>query len=77
MLEVIVISNFSTDILTDEQIEALSLWVSRGGFLIVDGYYGLVAGIEGVDVVKLRVAHKIRRVRHGKHLIVIVIMKIL
>lgn len=35
MLEVIVISNFSTDILTDEQIEALSLWVSRGGFLIV------------------------------------------
>ena len=35
MLEMIVISNFSTDILTDEQIEALSLWVSRGGFLII------------------------------------------
>ena len=35
MLEIIVISNFSTDILTDEQIEALSLWVSRGGFLII------------------------------------------
>ena len=35
MLEVIVISNFSTDVLTDDQIQALNLWVNRGGFLIV------------------------------------------
>ena len=35
MLEVIVISNFSTDLLTDEQIEALNLWINRGGFLII------------------------------------------
>ncbi len=35
MLEIIVISNFSTDILTDEQIEALNIWISRGGMLIV------------------------------------------
>ena len=35
MLEVIVISNFSTDILTDEQIEALNIWVNRGGLLII------------------------------------------
>ena len=35
MLEIIVISNFSTDILTDEQIEALNLWVNRGGMLII------------------------------------------
>ncbi len=35
MLEVIVISNFSTDVLTDDQIEALNLWINRGGMLIV------------------------------------------
>jgi len=35
MFEVIVISNFSTDILTDEQIEALNLWINRGGFLVI------------------------------------------
>ena len=35
MLEMIVISNFSTDILTDEQIEALNLWVNRGGVLVI------------------------------------------
>ena len=35
MLEVIIISNFSTDLLTDEQIEALNLWINRGGFLII------------------------------------------
>lgn len=35
MLEVIVISNFSADVLTDDQISALNLWVNRGGFLIV------------------------------------------
>ncbi len=35
MLEMIVISNFSTDILTDKQIEALNLWVNRGGMLVI------------------------------------------
>ena len=35
MLEVIVISNFSTDLLTDKQIEALNMWVNRGGLLII------------------------------------------
>ncbi|MBR6093703.1 MAG: hypothetical protein IKP92_01610 [Lachnospiraceae bacterium] len=35
MLEVILISNFSTDQLTDEQVEALNMWINRGGILIV------------------------------------------
>ena len=35
MLEMIIISNFSTDILTDKQIEALNLWVNRGGMLVI------------------------------------------
>lgn len=35
MLEMIIISNFSTDILTDKQIEALNLWVNRGGVLVI------------------------------------------
>lgn len=35
MIDVIVISDFSTDILSDEQIDALDMWVNNGGFLIV------------------------------------------
>ena len=35
MLDMIVISDFSTDILTDNQISALRLWNSEGGVLIV------------------------------------------
>ena len=35
MLDVIVISDFSTDILSDEQIDALDMWINNGGFLIV------------------------------------------
>lgn len=35
MLDVIVVSDFSTDILTEHQISALRLWNSDGGFLIV------------------------------------------
>ncbi|MBQ3036208.1 MAG: hypothetical protein IJD31_04680 [Lachnospiraceae bacterium] len=35
MLDVIVISDFSTDILSEEQINALGLWVSDGGLLMV------------------------------------------
>ena len=35
MLEMIIISNFSTDVLTDEQIEALNLWINRGGMLVI------------------------------------------
>lgn len=35
MLDVIVISNFSTDLLTDAQISAMENWVNKGGLLIV------------------------------------------
>lgn len=35
MLDVIVISDFSTDLLSDDQINALSLWVNDGGLLMV------------------------------------------
>ena len=35
MLDVIVISDFSTDMLSDEQLNALSLWVNDGGLLMV------------------------------------------
>ena len=35
MLDVIVISDFSTDLLSDAQINALSLWVNDGGLLMV------------------------------------------
>lgn len=35
MLDMIVVSDFSTDILTDNQISALRLWNSEGGVLIV------------------------------------------
>lgn len=35
LLDVIVISDFSTDLLSDEQMSALNLWVSRGGLLLV------------------------------------------
>lgn len=35
MLDVILISDFSTDLLTKEQLRALSLWLSKGGFLII------------------------------------------
>ncbi len=35
MLDVIVISDFSTDILSEEQLNALGLWVSDGGLLMV------------------------------------------
>lgn len=35
MIDVIVISDFSTDLITDEQINALSLWVEKGGLLII------------------------------------------
>ena len=35
MLDVILISDFSTDLLTKEQLRALSLWLQKGGFLII------------------------------------------
>ncbi len=35
MLDVIVISNFSTDKLTENQIKAIDLWVDNGGFLLL------------------------------------------
>ena len=35
MLDVILITDFSTDILTKEQIRALTLWLQKGGFLII------------------------------------------
>ncbi len=35
MLDVIVISNFSTDKLTENQIEAIDLWVDNGGLLLL------------------------------------------
>ena len=35
MLDVILITDYSTDILTTDQISALNRWVSNGGFLIV------------------------------------------
>lgn len=35
MYDVIVISDFSTDILSDKQIEALQSWTAEGGFLII------------------------------------------
>ena len=35
MIDVILISDFSTDLLTKEQISALNLWVRKGGLLIV------------------------------------------
>ena len=34
-LDIIVISNFSTDYLTDSQIDALALWVQHGGMLFI------------------------------------------
>jgi len=35
MLDIILISDFSTDLLTKEQINALNLWVKKGGLLII------------------------------------------
>ena len=35
MLDVIVISNFSTDKLTENQIEAIDLWIDNGGLLLL------------------------------------------
>lgn len=35
MLDVVVISDFSTDLLSEEQLNALSLWVDDGGLLMV------------------------------------------
>lgn len=35
IIDVIVISDFSTDLLTDAQIKALNLWIQKGGLLIV------------------------------------------
>ena len=35
MLDVIVISDFSTDTLSDEQLKAIGVWVSEGGLLMV------------------------------------------
>ena len=35
MLDVILISDFSTDLLTKEQMSALNLWVKKGGILVI------------------------------------------
>ncbi|MBP5529010.1 MAG: hypothetical protein J6X80_03070 [Lachnospiraceae bacterium] len=35
MLDVILISDFSTDLLTKEQMNALNLWVKKGGLLVI------------------------------------------
>ena len=35
MLDIILISDFSTDLLTKEQMNALNLWVKKGGLLII------------------------------------------
>ena len=35
MLDIILISDFSTDLLTKEQLNALNLWVKKGGLLII------------------------------------------
>ena len=35
MLDIILISDFSTDLLTKEQMSALNLWVKKGGILII------------------------------------------
>lgn len=35
MLDIILISDFSTDLLTKEQMNALNLWVKKGGILII------------------------------------------
>ncbi|MCR4647748.1 MAG: hypothetical protein K5776_01570 [Lachnospiraceae bacterium] len=35
MIDGMLITDFSTDILTEEQVEALALWVQNGGFLII------------------------------------------
>ena len=35
MLDIILISDFSTDLLTNEQMSALNLWVKKGGILVI------------------------------------------
>ncbi len=50
-LDVIIISNFSTDILSDKQIQAIMDWVKNGGLLLIgtgDSYKKTMEGFNGV-----------------------------